>query len=101
MTVSPPQRMAQTSLSTSSPTEELTRSCRYWLILTRKLFDRHRLDSGWLMLAMMARLRATSSRTNSGVTWSGMVAPKDLPPRAAAQPVAAEVLANGDVFHPA
>ena len=40
--------------------------------------------SGWLMLAgMMARPRAISSRTNSGVTWSGMVAPKLSPSRIA------------------
>ena len=38
--------------------------------------------SGWLMLlGMIARPRATSSRTNSGVTWSGMLAPQSSPSR--------------------
>jgi hypothetical protein len=37
-------------------------------------------DSGWLMLAgMMARPRATSERTNSGMISSGIAAPKELP----------------------
>jgi len=48
------------------------------LIFTRKL--RPMIigsDSGWLMLAgMMARPRATSSRTNSAVISAGMAAPK-------------------------
>ena len=36
--------------------------------------------SGWLMLAgMIARPRATSSRTNSGVITEGMLAPHDWP----------------------
>jgi hypothetical protein len=36
--------------------------------------------SGWLMFAgMMARPRATSLLTNSGVMLSGMAAPKDSP----------------------
>ena len=51
------------------------------LILTRKL--RPMIigsSSGWLMLAgMMARPRATSERTNSGVISLGMAAPKLSP----------------------
>ncbi len=36
--------------------------------------------SGWLMLqGRMARPRAISSRTNSGVTYAGIDAPKDCP----------------------
>jgi len=36
--------------------------------------------SGWLMLAgIIARPRATSSRTNSGVITAGMLAPHDWP----------------------
>src|SRR2546429_1791514 len=70
ITVSPPQRMAQVILSTSSPIEELTAELpMLQLIFTRKL--RPMIigsDSGWLMFAgMMARPRATSARTNSGV----------------------------------
>ena len=62
-------------------------------------------DSGWLMLAgMMARPRATSSRTNSGVTKAGMRAPKLSPSarRASASSAwrcAAEILAVRDVDH--
>ena len=62
-------------------------------------------SSGWLMLAgMMARPRAISSRTNSGVTNSGMAAPKSSPSaRRSAAPssalCAAEVLAVRDVDH--
>ncbi|MCY1381304.1 hypothetical protein D9M69_691940 [compost metagenome] len=42
--------------------------------------------SGWLMLVgMMARPRATSSRTNSGVNTSGMRAPMGLPRRRASR----------------
>jgi hypothetical protein len=51
------------------------------LIFTRKL--RPMIigsDSGWLIFAgMMARPRATSSRTNSGVTPFGSEAPKLCP----------------------
>jgi hypothetical protein len=70
ITVSAPQRMDQTIFSTSSSMEEVTAELPMLaLIFTRKL--RPMIigsSSGWLMLAgMMARPRATSSRTNSGV----------------------------------
>ncbi len=82
MTVSAPQRMAHTIFSTSSSTEEATAELPMLAFtFTRKL--RPMIigsSSGWLMLqGMMARPRATSSRTNSGVTYSGMAAPKDSP----------------------
>jgi hypothetical protein len=77
------------------------------LIFTRKL--RPMIigsSSGWLMLAgMMARPRATSSRTNSGVISAGMLAPKLLPGGAcrcrlvASMQLGALVLADGDVLH--
>ena len=71
MTVSAPQRVDHTIFSTSSATEEETAELPILaLIFTRKF--RPMIigsDSGWLMLAgMMARPRAISSRTNSGVT---------------------------------
>src|ERR1051326_8467931 len=74
MTVSAPQRIAHTILSTSAATSEATALLPILaLILTRKLRPiAIGSDSGWLMLlGMMARPRATSSRTNSGVTKSG------------------------------
>jgi hypothetical protein len=37
-----------------------------------------------MLLGMIARPRAISSRTNSGVTKSGIAAPKDSPSRVAA-----------------
>ena len=54
-----------------------------------------------MLAGMMARPRAISSRTNSGVTKSGMAAPKLSPSRfiAFAQLLAAEVFADGDEFH--
>src|SRR3989344_8502341 len=84
MTLSAPQRVAQTSLSTSSATDDRTALLPMLaLIFTRKL--RPMIigsTSGWLMLCgMMARPRAISERTNSGVTKSGMLAPKDSPSR--------------------
>src|SRR6478672_3544973 len=74
MTVSAPQRVAHTIFSTSSSTDEVTAELPILaLILVRKL--RPMIigsDSGWLMLAgMIARPRATSERTNSGVTKGG------------------------------
>src|SRR5579883_2462291 len=80
ITVSAPQRIAHTILSTSSAVEEVTAELPMLaLIFTRKL--RPMIigsDSGWLMLAgMMARPAATSARTNSGVTKSGIAAPQD------------------------
>ena len=104
ITVSAPQRMAQTSLSTSSATPEVTAELPMLaLILTRKLRPIAIGSlSGWLTLfGMMARPRATSSRTNSGVTWSGMAAPKLSPSRFAAsrQPRPPEVLPDRHVLH--
>ena len=76
------------------------------LILTRKLRPMIIGSlSGWLMLAgMMARPRAISSRTNSGVMNFGMLAPNDSPAccfsrQRIAHRVQALVLADGDVFH--
>ena len=82
ITVSPPQRMAQVILSTSSAMEEPSAELpMFALILTRKLRPiAIGSISGWFTLAgMMARPRATSSRTNSGVTSRGIAAPKDWP----------------------
>ena len=89
MTVSAPQRMAQTILSTSSATVESTAELPMLaLILTRKLRPMAIGSSSvWLILAgMIARPRATSSRTNSGVTRSGIEAPKSSPSRMKASP---------------
>ena len=82
ITVSAPQRIAQTSFSTSSAAPEVTAELPILaLIFTRKLRPMMTgSSSGWLMLAgMMARPRAISLRTNSGVTNSGMSAPKSSP----------------------
>src|SRR5882672_5298574 len=79
MTVSDPQRLAQIIFSTSSSIEEVTALLPILaLILTRKFLPII-MDSvsGWLMLAgMIALPLATSSRTNSGVIFLGMLAPK-------------------------
>jgi len=88
ITVSAPQRMDQTSFSTSSSMlEDSAELPMLALILTRKLRPiAMGSTSGWLMLAgMMALPRATSSRTNSGVTIWGMLAPKLLPARRASR----------------
>src|SRR5919197_4356434 len=80
ITVSAPQRVAQVIFSTSSSMEEVTALLPMLaLILTRKLRPMIIGSlSGWLMLAgMIARPRATSERTNSGVITAGMAAPKD------------------------
>ena len=107
ITVSAPQRIAQTSFSTSSATPELTAELPILaLTLTRKLRPiAIGSSSRWLMLAgMIARPRATSSRTNSGVTNSGIAAPKLSPSasRAAAsvdRRLAREILAMRDIDH--
>src|SRR6201985_1648576 len=75
ITVSAPQRIAHTILSTSSSTDELTAELPILaLILVRKL--RPMIigsNSPWLMLqGMMARPRAISLRTNSGVMNGGV-----------------------------
>ena len=82
MTVSAPQRIAHTIFSTSSSTEQVTAELPILaLILVRKF--RPMIigsDSGWLILAgMMARPRATSLRTNSGVTKAGKRRAEALP----------------------
>ena len=71
------------------------------LILTRKLRPiAIGSISGWLMLAgMIARPRATSSRTNSGVMIFGMRAPIGLPAQALLARGVAQVL--GHPFAPA
>src|SRR3954451_7247747 len=103
MTVSAPQRIAHTILSTSDATSDATALLPMLaLILTRKLRPiAIGSDSGWLMLlGMIARPRAISSRTNSGVTWSGIDAPKDCPSPGRIQcRFAAQVLADRDIFH--
>src|SRR5436190_701334 len=80
ITVSPPQRIAHVILSTSSAMEEPRALLPMLaLIFTRKLRPiTIGSVSGWLMFAgMIARPRATSARTNSPVTSSGMAAPLD------------------------
>src|ERR1700743_2672603 len=82
ITVSPPQRIAHVIFSTSSSIDEAAGGVPVLgVLLTRKL--RRMIIgslSGWLMLAgMMARPRATSSRTNSGVMYGGMAAPQEWP----------------------
>src|SRR5574343_1068755 len=78
ITVSPPQRVAQVILSTSSlmdePRAELPMLA---LIFTRKLRPMiiGSASGGLMLLGMMARPRATSERTNSGVISGGMAAP--------------------------
>ncbi len=87
ITVSAPQRIAHTIFSTSSSTDDVTAELPMLaLILVRKF--RPMIigsSSAWLMFeGMMARPRATSARTNSGVTNSGTDAPKLSPSAAAA-----------------
>ncbi len=84
MMVSAPQRMAQTIFSTSSSMEEVTAELPMLaLIFTRKLRPMIIGSlSGWFTFAgRMARPRAISSRTNSGVISRGMAAPRGLPAR--------------------
>src|SRR6266516_7837764 len=82
ITVSEPHLIAQRIFSTSSPIDDDTAELPMLaLIFTRKLRPMIIGSlSGWLMLlGMIARPRATSSRTNSGVTYSGIEAPNDSP----------------------
>src|ERR1039458_2970270 len=75
MTVSAPHLAAQRIFSTSSSMLEATALLPMLaLIFTRKLRPMIIGSlSGWLMLAgIMARPRATSERTNSGVIWAGI-----------------------------
>ena len=74
--------MPHSIFSTSSSIEEVTAELpKLPLILTKKL--RPIIigsNSGWLILqGIIARPRATSSRTNSGVMTSGIEAPKESP----------------------
>ncbi len=97
ITVSAPQRMAHTIFSTSSSIEEVTAELpRLALILTRKLRPIAIGSlSGWLTFdGMMARPRATSSRTNSGVTSRGSKAPNGWPARRASRSASAAVTAR-------
>ena len=117
ISVSPPHLTDQRIFSTSSSMEDATALLPMLvLILTRKL--RPMIigsSSGWLMLAgMMARPRATSLRTNSGVISRGIAAPNERPAcwcqresrggLAGAAPASLRrlepgVFADGDVFH--
>src|SRR6266581_7381003 len=78
ITVSAPHLVAHRIFSTSSSMLDATALLpMFALIFTRKLRPIIIGSlSGWLMFAgMMARPRATSDRTNSGVMWLGMLAP--------------------------
>ncbi len=80
--VSPPHLTDQRIFSTSSSIEEATAELpMFVLILTRKFRPiTIGSSSAWLMFAgMIARPRATSSRTNSGVISAGIAAPKERP----------------------
>ncbi len=107
ITVSAPQRVDHTSFSTSSATPDVTAELPILaLIFTRKLRPMMTgSSSGWLMLAgMMARPRAISERTNSGVMNGGISAPKLSPSAIARLGLrqrlgAAEVFAVRDVDH--
>ena len=111
ITVSAPQRVAHTSLSTSSSMLEVVAELPMLaLTLTRKLRPiAIGSSSGWLMLAgMMARPRATSSRTNSGVMRAGIAAPRESPRSRCSRcafglvlghPLVAAVLAQRDELH--
>ncbi len=80
--MSAPQRMDHRSFSTSSSIEEVTAELPMLaLIFTRKLRPMIIGSlSGWLTFdGMIARPRATSSRTNSGVITEGIAAPHDIP----------------------
>ena len=107
ITVSAPQRIAHTIFSTSSSTDEVTAELPMLaLILVRKL--RPMIigsSSPWLMLAgMMARPRAISVRTNSGVMNGGHRGAEAFAVGqrrfgALELSLAAEVFALGDVDH--
>ena len=87
ITVSAPQRIAQTIFSTSSSIEEVTAELPILaLIFIRKLRPMIIGSSrGWLMLqGMMARPRAISLRTNSGVMKAESTRPKLSPSAIAA-----------------
>src|ERR1700704_6037898 len=80
ITVSAPHLVAQRIFSTSSSMLDATALLPIFaLIFTRKLRPMIIGSlSGWLILAgIIARPRATSEQTNSGVISSGILAPKD------------------------
>ena len=82
ITVSAPQRMANTIFSTSSATVEVTAELPMLALILTSRFRPIAIGSSspWLMLAgSTARPRAISSRMNSGVTCSGSSAPKASP----------------------
>src|SRR5215510_5883141 len=82
ITVSAPHRIDQIIFSTSSSMEEATEELPIFeLIFTKKLRPMIIGSlSGWLILTgMIARPRATSSRTKSDVIVFGMLAPHDCP----------------------
>src|SRR5205823_13297111 len=82
ITVSAPHFVAQRIFSTSSSIDDTTALLPILpLVFTRKLRPMIIGSlSGWLMLAgLIARPRATSSRTNSRVISHGVVAPNDSP----------------------
>ena len=82
ITVSAPQRIDHTIFSTSSSTDEVTAELPMLALILVRKFRPIAIgsSSAWLMLdGMMARPRATSSRTNSGVMNSGTEAPKLSP----------------------
>ena len=82
ITVSAPQRMAHVSFSTSSAMELVTAELPMLALILTSEFRPIIIgsSSGWLMLAgMIARPRATSPMTNSGVITRGMAAPKAWP----------------------
>src|SRR5438132_2439517 len=84
MTVSAPHLVAQRIFSTSSSMLEATALLPILALIFTRKFRPMIIGSlsGWLMLAgMIARPRAISERTNSGVMWEGMAAPKDWLPR--------------------
>ena len=107
ITVSAPQRIAHTIFSISSSTDEVTAELPILaLIFTRKL--RPMIigsSSAWLMLhGMMARPRAISSRTNSGVMKAGTDGAEALAVGerrfgALEHLLAAEIFARRDVDH--
>src|SRR4029079_14823842 len=81
-TVSAPHFVDQRIFSTSSSIEEaIAELPRFELIFTRKLRPMAigSLSGGLMLFGIMALPRATSSRTNSGVTWRGIEAPNDSP----------------------
>src|ERR1700753_1395355 len=82
ITVSAPQRIAHTIFSTSSATDEVTAELPILaLILTRKLRPMiiGSVSGGVMLLGLIGRPRAISSRTNSGVINLGTFAPKVAP----------------------